>query len=334
MLKSRAFAFVAALLMTVSAAGCGKTEPTAETKPESTTAVQTTESSTAATGDKTSDKEGEGIDLTFGMLGYVKKSKKSSANANASTLYKAICTVLTDKEQKVADNVVYSHTDGTDELNMAVNETYFDPQEDIEYIMAMDDNGYPLWVICSKNTKKDDYVGVFGNNSRADELREMNWADVLRVFGYEQGEYSAIKLENEDFDKTAESKTQSIGFGDGRSVNYSELDDLDLMALSIGMEYNFGTVQKPLYMYGVFGKDEPFTADVPWEMPEHGDMEFVIEMEGVQIGRVMCWETGTDKSLVGSFNLCGERYYLSDSSWDEILEYFGYTQGEYIEFQN
>ena len=46
----------------------------------------------------------------------------------------------------------------------------------------------------------------------------------------------------------------------------------------------------------------------------------------------MCWENGTDKTLVGKYNLKGERQYLSGSSWDEVLEYFGYTQGEYVEY--
>lgn len=331
MLKKRAFAFAAALIMTVSAVSCGKTEQKAGSEIETTAAVPDTTASEGSTSEK-SDKKG--IDLSFGMLGYVKKSKKSSANANASTLYKSIYSSITDIEKKFADNVIYSHTDGDDELDKYVRETYFTSDHDIEYILSTDNSGYPLWIICSRNTKSDDYVGVYGDNSRADELREMNWANVLKIYGYEQGEYTDVRLENEDFERTTEPQNQSIGFGDGRSIDYNELDDLDLMALSIGMEYNFGTVQKPLYMYGVFGKDEPFTADVPWEMPEHGDTEFVIEMDGVQIGRVMCWETGTDKSLVGNFNLHGERYYLSDSSWDDILEYFGYTQGEYVEFQN
>lgn len=332
MLKKKAFAFMAALLMTASAAGCGKKEPAAEHQPEVTTAEETTEPTTTAAGEKKYDKDGKGIDLTLGMLSYVKKSKKSSANATASTLYKAINTVLVDKGQKFADNVIYSHTDGTDELNKYMHDTYYSPEEDIEYIMSADDDGYPLWLLCSKNTKKDDYVGVFGGNSRADELREMNWADVLKIYGYEQGKYSDIRLEKDESAYNTQPAQKSISFGDGRTINYQELDNLDLMALSIGMEYDFGTSQKPFYLYGVFGKDEPFTADVPWEMPEHGDVEFVIEMEGVQIGRVMCWETGTDKSLVGSYNLHGGRYYLSDSSWDEILEYFGYTQGEYVEY--
>ena len=110
MLKKRAFAFMAALLMTASAAGCGKKEPAAEQKAEVTTAAKTTEPATTAAGEKKSDKDGKGIDLTMGMLSYVKKSRKSSANAAASTLYKAINTVLVDKGQKFADNVIYSHT--------------------------------------------------------------------------------------------------------------------------------------------------------------------------------------------------------------------------------
>lgn len=327
MLKNRVFAFAAALLMTAAAAGCGKTEPAVGTETEATTAVRTEEPSTAAPTEKASDKGGKGVDLTFGMLGYVKKSKKSSANANASTLYKAITTVLVDKEQKISDNVIYSHTDGADELNKYMHDTYYSPEDDIEYIMSADDNGYPQWVLCSKNTKKDDYVGVFGNNSRADELREMNWADVLKMFGYEQGEYSEVRLEKFEYN-TEPVTVQRTAL---------DLDDPDVMescmlASTIGWEYNRGIPDMPLYLYGKWSKDTQFTADLDWEVPEHGDIEFILEMYGSDVGRVLCWDTARDKKYVGDSDMGYGYNSFAGRTWDEVLEYFGYKQGEYVEY--
>ena len=66
MLKKRAFAFAAALIMTVSAVSCGKTEQKAGSEIETTAAVPDTTASEGSTSEK-SDKKG--IDLSFGMLG-------------------------------------------------------------------------------------------------------------------------------------------------------------------------------------------------------------------------------------------------------------------------
>ena len=249
-------------------------EPAAEREAEATTAAKTTEPATTAAGEKKSDKDGKGIDLTMGMLSYVKKSRKSSANATASTLYKAINTVLVDKGQKFADNVIYSHTDGTDELNKYMHDTYYSPEEDIEYIMSADDDGYPLWVLCSKNTKKDDYVGAFGSNSRADELREMNWADVLKIYGYEQGEYSDIRLEKDESAYNTQPAQKSISFGDGRTINYRSLTTLTLWRC-LSAWSTLRHLRSP-YLYGVFGKDSPLPL-MTWEMPEHGDIELSLK---------------------------------------------------------
>ena len=188
MLKNRAFAFAAALLMTVSAWSCGKTEPKAELE-EVTTAAETTEPTTAEEEQSSegSKKKGEGIDLTFGMLGYVKKSKRSSANASASTLYKAVTTVLVDEEKKFADNIIYSNTDEDNEFNKNVKK-YFEPIDPLEYIIVPDEYGQPSLMICSKNTKNDDYVGAYGNSAVISDLREKTWPEILK--------YTALKRAN------------------------------------------------------------------------------------------------------------------------------------------
>ena len=329
MKAKRALLLSLALITAAAPFSCGRTEQKTETSSSEretaaeTTAAETSEKTTSAE----NKKDGKGIDLSFGMLGYVKKSKKSSANANASTLYKAICTVLTDKERKVADNVVYSHTESEDELNKTVRETYFNPEKDLEYIMSLGEDGFPEWIICSCNTKKDDYVGVFGNNSRADELREMNWAEVLKVFGYEQGEYSEVRLEK------IEPSTETVS-AQGTAL---DLDDPDVMescmlASTIGWEYNRGISDMPLYLYGKWSKDTPFTADFDWEVPQHGDIEFILEMYGRDVGRVLCWDTARDKKYVGDSDMGYGYNSFAGRTWDEVLEYFGYKQGEYVDY--
>ncbi|WP_303836854.1 hypothetical protein [Ruminococcus flavefaciens] len=339
MLKKRAFSFAAALLMTVSAWSCGNTQPKAEPE-EKTTAAETTEPATEAekeTSGKSGSKDG-GIDLTFGMLGYVKKSKRSSANANASTLFKAVNTVLVEEEKKFADNIIYSVTDEDNELNKGVNK-YFTPIEPLEYIIVPDEYGQPKLILCSKNTKKDDYVGAFGDSAVINDLREKTWSEVLKIYGFDEGGYTDTKLEEDDFGNNGSESSNFTGSvlpvwvnGNGDEIDYENMSRLDLLALSIGMEYILGESDKPFFYYGRWGAEEPFTADVPWEVPEHGDMEFTIELQGFETGRVMCWEIGTAKSLVGKYNFKGERKFLSDSDWDEILEYMGYTQGEYLEY--
>ena len=331
-MNRRALTCALAVLLTVSVFGCGREDKRADPE-ENTTAAETTASTAPASAEETQEenaarrKNKDG----FGMLGYVRKSKKSSENSIAATLTRAMCCVLVDKEKKIAGDVVYSHSDGEDELNKNVRDTYFSPAEDIEYIMGTDESGYPKWLLCSKNTNKDRYVGVYGNIDNANELRDMKWPEVLKLYSFREKEYTGITLEN-DVQADQDVQTQRITLGDGTPIKYEGLDRLDLLALSIGMEYMVGVSQKPFCYYGRWGADEAFTADVPWEVPEHGDMEFIIELSGFEIGRVMCWETDTDKSLVGKYNFKGERQYLSGSSWDEVLEYFGYTQGEYVEY--
>ena len=339
-MRNRVFAFAAALILTLAASSCGKTAQGHKDEDEDiTTADVTAETvTTAAEEQETDEKDGDG--LTIGMLGYVKKSRKASANANASTLYKSIACLLQDYNKKFGNDIIYSNT-RVGGFNRKLRETYFYSVDELDYIISVDEYGQPVWVLCSRGKKAE--TGAYGDIEDIDELRDMKWNEVLQKYGFEQSEYTDIELEDIDYESSSSQSqqpgggynptaSQSITMVDGNSINYQEVDDLDLIALSIGMEYDFGISQKPFFYYGVFGRDEPFTADVPWEMPEHGDVEFVIEMTGAEIGRVMCWEKDTDKSLVGSYNLRGERYYLSDSNWDEILEYFGYTQGEYIEY--
>lgn len=319
-MKNRAFTFAAVFLMTLSAFSCGSTEQRAEKAENTQAATMETQTTAPTDAAEKSDKKGS-ADLSFGMMKYVKKSRRASADSAAFSLKNAMSSVIIDNEQKFANDMIYSNT-GVGEFNKQIHETYFDPDDELDYIVKMDEYGYPKWLLCCEGKKKRDYVGVYGDVEDAEEIKDMKWKDVLEKFGFEYGEYTDIKLE----------KAEHIQPSASTNIKYEGLDDLDLLALTIVWEYNIGTSQKPFYLYGKWGKDEPFTADLPWKAPEHGDMEFVIEMSGFQIGRVFCWEIGSDKSQVGMVNINGERYYLSESSWDEILSYFGYTQGEYIEY--
>lgn len=340
-MNKKIFAFAAALLMTVSAFGCGNTGAGTDPDDEETvTSAEATEPTTEEeeSTDENTDRDGSGIDLSFGMLGYVKKSKKSSANSAASSLYKASNTVLVDEEKKIAGDIVYSNTGEDNGFDQCIRK-YFEPIDPLDYIIETDEYGQPKLILCSKAKKNDDYVGVFGDTKDIDELRDMRWQEVLDRYGFKYGAYTDIGLEDYDdsYQSTESSNYTGTVFpewvnGNGDKIDYENMSDLDLLALSIGMEYIWGESDKPFYYYGKWGADEPFTAAVPWKVPEHGDIEFVIELQGFETGRVMCWEVGSDKSQVGKYNFKGDRQYLSDSSWDEILEYMGYTQGEYVEY--
>ncbi|MCR5599181.1 MAG: hypothetical protein K6G33_00340 [Ruminococcus sp.] len=323
----RIIILAAALLMTASAFSCGDAGTKAEKNDESTTdtAEITTEPATEKdneeTTEKNQDNKSDSFDVGFGMMKYVKKSKQASATSCAYIIRNCVRNDLTEKDSICTDKIVYTNT-GVGEFSEAMHEDHFDSSDDMDYIMCMDEDGSPKWVMCCRAEKKRDPVGKCGYVEYFEDTEGVKWSEVLEKFGFEQGAYSDIHLE----------KKENIKPHVPSNISYKGLSRLDLLALTICWEYNLGTSGKPFYYYGKWGADEPFTADVPWDYPEHGDTEFVIQMCGAEIEKVYCWECGTDRSEIGDIGCYGVGIRIGNDSWDDILSRFGYTSGEYVEY--
>lgn len=330
MRTKKLFLTVLALSMAASSFGCGKESSKSEEK--SSKAEKTTEATEIAEEDTTKkDKDsGDALDeLSLGMLGYVEKSKQTSANVNAKTLYHAVVTVLTDDEKKIANDIIYTKT-GEGEFGKKVKEYYSDT-DDIEYIVIPDEYGQPKAVICCGGTSRKDKVGIYGDIEDADEIREMKWKKVLEKFGFEYKKYTDIELEKDDrsnYSYTRE-EPQGIDFDDADAVESCDL------AAAIAWEYNRGEEDIPVYLYGKWSKDTPLTVlaeETDWEVPEHGDIEYVLEYNGFSVINVFCWDTERDKKYVGDANMGYGYTNFVGRTWDDVLDYYGYKQGEYVEY--
>ena len=323
MKAKRALLLSLALLSASVSFSCGKESRRSEEKsePETTTEAQETT--------EKKDKSGSGLDLSLGMMGYVKKSKTASANMNAKSIYNSILCVLVDEESKFGNDIIYTKT-GEGDFGEKVNK-YFVNDKEFEYIIIPDETGQPKAVICCSGTSRKDKVGIYGDIEDADDIRELKWKKVLAKFGLEYGEYTDIKLEDEDY-----------GYNSYNNSSYQEpkgydLDDKDLMescdlAAAIAWEYNRGENDIPVYLYGKWSKDAPFTSDFDWEIPEHGDIEYVLEYNGYSVTKLFCWDTARDKKYVGDCDLGYGYLNFVDRTWDDVLEYYGYKQGEYVDY--
>ena len=321
----RAFLFGLALLATVSVSGCkspseknGKEDNSTTVTDETTTAKENTVSETTT---RRKNKE------KTGMLGYVEKSKQSSANANAKTLYHSVMSVLTDDEKKIANDIIYTKT-GEGEFGEKVNK-YFIELDPLEYIVIPDEHGQPKVVLCCSGTSRKDKVGIYGDIEDADDIKELKWKKVLEKFGLEYGKYTDIELEKFDY-----SSNYSYTHEEPQGIDFEDVDALEScdLASAIAWEYNLGETDIPVYLYGKWSKDTVFTADIDWEIPKHGDIEYVIEFNGFSVSKVFCWDTERDKKYVGDTDFGYGYTNFVDKTWDDVLEYYGYKQGEYVEY--
>ena len=317
----RAIILSLALMLTLSCFGCGKDAQKAAPKSEENTteATETTEASSKY-------KDCKGVDLSLGMLDYVEKSRKSSANSTANVLFKAMLTVFVDHSWQCEQEIVYGTT-AEGEVSEEMKK-YFTDDKDFEYIVGFTDDGQPEWLICCGGTSRKDIVGIYGDVEDADGIRELKGKKVLAKYGFEYQKYTDFTVKEYEYTTSQQERPEL------------DLDDPDVMdscmlACTIGWEYNRGMPDMPLYRYGKWSKDTPFTSDFDWEVPEHGDIEYIVVMYGDEIGRVLCWDTSRDKKYVGDSDMgfgYGRSY--ADMTWDDVLKDFGYTQGEYIEYDN
>ncbi|WP_028516870.1 hypothetical protein [Ruminococcus flavefaciens] len=327
MRTKKLFLTVLVLGMAASSFGCGKESSKSE---EKNSAKETTTEAAEEETTKKDNKGGDALDgLSLGMLGYVEKSKQTSANINAKTLYHSVMCVLTDEEKKIANDIIYTKT-GEGEFGEKVNE-YFAELAPLEYIVIPDDYGQPKAIICCGGTSRKDKVGVYGDIGDADEIREMKWKKVLEKFGLEYKNYTDIELEKDDLSNYSytHEEPQGIDFDDADAVKSCDL------AAAIAWEYNRGEEDIPVYLYGKWSKDTPLTVlaeETDWEVPEHGDIEYVLEYNGFSVINVFCWDTECDKKYVGDADMGYGYTNFVGKTWDDVLEYYGYKQGEYVEY--
>ena len=327
-----------ALITAASSFGCGKESSKSEEKSSKaeTTAEATEEAEEETTKkDKKDSKGGDVLDeMSLGMLGYVEKSKQTSANVNASSIYKSIMTVLTDEESKFSGNIIYAKA-GEGDFGEKLSE-YYSPLNELEYVAIIDDYGQPKAVMCCEGTSRKDKVGVYGDVEDADDIRDMKWKKVLEKFGLEYGEYTDIKLEKVDNSytgsnyNTTREEPQGIDFDDIDAVESCDL------AAAIAWEYNRGENDIPVYLYGKWSKDTPLTALaeewVDFDIPKHGDIEYVMEYNGFSVTKVYCWDTERDRKYVGDADMGYGYTNFVGKTWDDVLDYYGYKQGEYVEY--
>lgn len=317
----RAIIFSLALMLTLSCFGCGKDEQKAAPKSEENTteAAETTEASEKY-------KDCKGVDLSLGMLDYVEKSRESSANSTANILFKAMLTVFVDHSWQCEQEIVYGTT-AEGEVSEEMKK-YFTDDKDFEYIVGFTDDGQPEWLICCGGTSRKDIVGIYGDVEDADGIRELKWKKVLDKYGFEYQKYTDFTVKEYEY-TTSQQERHEL-----------DLDDPDveascMLAAAIQKELYMTWEEDTLYLYGKWSKDTPFNKSSDWEFPEHGDIEYIVVMYGDEIGRVLCWDTSRDKKYVGDSDMgfgYGRSY--ADMTWDDVLKDFGYTQGEYIEYDN
>lgn len=320
-MKKRAILFALALLTAQAAFSCGKTETQTSISEEETTAAAT-EAVTEESTESTTKRKSSGSGLGFGMMGYVKKSRMSAANANAASLYKSVCTVLVDDQQKISCDMIYSNTDENNELNKRMSD-YFTPLDPLDYIMGVYENGQPKWLLCSRNNSKDRYVGVYGDIENAEELRDMKWADVLAHFGFNEKEYTDIPLEQDESMNNAVQERPTLDLQD------KNIADPCILAGSIAYELYNSSDSEITDCYGIWSKDKPFTEADEDDIPEHGDIEYIVITNSLGIGNVFCWDCDRDKSYVGDSEFGFGYENVIGMNWDEVLEKYNYKQGEY-----
>ncbi|MBQ9895493.1 MAG: hypothetical protein IJM38_08935 [Ruminococcus sp.] len=114
--------------------------------------------------------DGDGWKLEESMVGYVKKSKKTTLNAHASSLEKAFASALTDLDVEGVDLSGKYIISSDDSMNVnaeskpvdkikSQTKNYFDDIVKIDYFVVID-NGCPIYAVI-KNKDDDTYIGTY-----------------------------------------------------------------------------------------------------------------------------------------------------------------------------
>ena len=322
-MNKRAIICGLALLMAAASFSCGKTEPQAEISSSETETTQA-EETTASDGEDTNTNKKKSSS-GFGMMGYVKKSHQVSANVNAKSMHHAFTAYLVDNQLMADTDIIYSNTAVCD-MSKEIKEYLYD-EKDYDFIIKFDESHMPETILVPYY-EKNNFVGSY---PISDEYDGMKWSEALEKYGFKAGEYTDIPL--------VESEDGQLGNTDVPEHNGLDLNDPDILescqlAVAIGWEYNSGENDMPVYLYGKWNKDTPFVSNLNTSIPEHGDIEYVLEYNGYYVNKVFCWDCDRDKKFIGDTECGHDSLNFIDKTWDDVLEYYGFTQGEYVEFSN
>ena len=242
------------------------------------------------------------------------QGKKSSSRTMASGIgMEYFCN------ESPLPNMVYGHIRDNSEFGNYFFSIHKSLDEDVEYIAFVNEEGFAEDVLCWICSYEKKYVGIakkYDSNLKDDFE---NWDEVLSYFGLKEGEYTNI---------------YSDGFNDGSTTPILDKEDPDvanscILAYSLAREYATDYSDKPA-VYGIRSKDDGFIKNTLWDIPSHGDIEYIIIFDtSGNLYRVLCWDTDKDKKYVGDSELGENGDNIAELNWDDVLEKYGFKQGQY-----
>ncbi|MBP5432285.1 hypothetical protein [Ruminococcus sp.] len=242
------------------------------------------------------------------------QGKKSSSRTMASGIgMEYFCN------ESPLPNMVYGHIRDNSEFGNYFFSIHKSLDEDVEYIAFVNEEGFAEDVLCWICSYEKKYVGIakkYDSNLKDDFE---NWDEVLSYFGLKEGEYTNI---------------YSDGFNEGSTTPILDKEDPDvanscILAYSLAREYATDYSDKPA-VYGIRSKDDGFIKNTLWDIPSHGDIEYIIIFDtSGNLYRVLCWDTDKDKKYVGDSELGENGDNIAELNWDDVLEKYGFKQGQY-----
>lgn len=320
-MKKRAILFGLTLLMASSAFSCGSTEPTEEvSSSETATANEVTSNESTVTTISKSDLE---------KMKYVRAKKKEIANKTANELYHAIFFYLKDNFAASNVDMIYGNT-ANDKFGRAIANRA-ELEKDIDYIVFLNNATNSPETVIVRYSDNSKYIGVLSVDDDVDteELSKLKWSEVLDMYGLTDGEYTKYEMNELDGHTSMKYDDDSQEFG----LSNTDADDATLLSLILYNEFN-NNMDIKLYKYGKWDKDMQFTEDYGFNVPEHGDIEYIAEF-GVGfdfVGRVICHDCSSDEYSVGDTDQGFSYNSVKGKSWDEVVEGRGFTKGEYVEY--
>ena len=242
------------------------------------------------------------------------QGKKSSSRTMASGIgMEYFCN------ESPLPNMVYGHIRDNSEFGNYFFSIHKSLDEDVEYIAFVNEEGFAEDVLCWICSYEKKYVGIakkYDSNLKDDFE---NWDEVLSYFGLKEGEYTNIYFD---------------GFNEGSTTPTLDKEDPDvanscILAYSLAREYATDYSDKPA-VYGIRSKDDEFIKNTLWDIPSHGDIEYIIIFDtSGNLYRVLCWDTDRDKKYVGDSELGEDGDNTAELNWDDVLEKYGFKQGQY-----
>lgn len=182
-------------------------------------------------------------------------------------------------------NMVYGHIRDKSEFGNYFFSIHKSLDEDVEYIAFVNEEGFAEDVLCWICSYDKKYVCIakkYDSNLKDDFE---NWNEVLEYFDLKEGEYTNIY--SDESEKSATTPTLD--------KEDPDVADSCILAYSLAREYALDYSDDNA-VYGILSKDEEFTKNSLWDIPSHGNIEYIIifDAEG-NLYRVLCWDTDREK---------------------------------------